>query len=184
MKLLFICPHCDHELHIPPTYLGMKGRCNKCQGRIALIGNANERGPQRASVIEDTPPSGNGRAKLSSRQQALLEELGVSTEEAAALDKEQASALIRERISAKRHTKPATEKQIAYLKRLGAPNAQLEQVHTKEEAAQLIEEMHLQPTAAQMTYLRNLGANGVQLARLKTRGQASALIQELAGEEI
>lgn len=159
----------------------MKGRCNKCQGRIALIGDANVTEPQIASVIEDLPPQ-NGASKVSERQQALLKELGVPPAEMEALDKEQASALIRERISAKRQTEAATEKQLAYLKRLGATESQLERVHTKEDASQLIEEMHLQPTAAQMEYLRDLGANGVQLARLKTRGQASALIQELAGE--
>ncbi len=161
----------------------MKGRCNKCQGRIALIGNADMTVPQYASIVEGELPSDAGTPGMSQRQCDLLAELGVSPDEMAGLDREKASARIRQIISAKRMSEPATDKQISYLARLGATQTQLEQVHTKEDATQLIEEMHLQPTAAQMEYLRDLGANGAQLARLKTRGQASALIQELAEKD-
>ena len=49
--LIFVCPHCEASLRIAEKYLGQKGRCKKCGGRIALLGQADATVPQRASRV-------------------------------------------------------------------------------------------------------------------------------------
>jgi hypothetical protein len=109
-----------------------------------------------------------------------LKQLGARPEDMRGVDRERASALINELKDLRRQGEPATEKQMSYLKRLGAPERQVAKVRTKAEAARLIEEMHLSPTPAQLSLLREMGASGSQVAALKSRAAAAALIDALS----
>lgn len=53
----FICPHCQHSLEVAPQHLGQRGRCNRCGGRIALVGRADAQRPQLASKINESAPA-------------------------------------------------------------------------------------------------------------------------------
>ena len=145
--LTFICPHCQHELKIIARHLGLRGTCNRCGGRIALIGRADAQRPQMASQIGETP-EGTARPGL---QRAL--------------------------VSAKMQMEPPTERQLDYLRRLGLPKAQLEKVGNKAEASRLIEEWLPPPSQSQRDYLARLGATDDEIAALRTKAQAADLIQ-------
>ncbi len=180
---LFICPHCHDVLKVAEVHLGMRGRCNKCGGRIALIGDRGATGPQAASpVVEEMEDDGSGVPPKppTDKQLAYLRALGASPDRIVGIDRERASTMIDELKVRRQESEAPTEKQLAHLKRLGASARQLAGVRSKAEAAALIEELHLLPTANQMAYLKELGATGAQLASVKTRAAASDLIDELS----
>jgi len=182
--LLFLCPHCDELLKVPETYLGQRGRCNKCGGRIALIGDANVTTPQAASLVADetAPDPRLGPPKpASDKQLDYLRALGAPEQVLQDLDRERASTLIDELKEKRQRGESPTEKQWAYLKRLGATERQLAGVRSKADAARLIEDLHLSPTADQIKRLTALGASGARLAALKSKAAADALIEELSG---
>jgi len=181
--LLFTCPHCHEVLKVPEAYLGKRGHCNKCGGRIAVIGDAQVRTPQTASAVAEEPVAEEEPCKpATERQLAYLRELGAAEAQLRDIDLKQASGLI-DRLKAQRQEgESATEKQLAYLRHLGAPASQLVQVKTKGEASRLIEEMHLLPTREQLDYLKDLGATGAQLAALKRKAEASDLIDRLKAD--
>lgn len=182
--LLFLCPHCDALLKVPEAYLGQRGRCNKCGGRIALIGDVNVTAPQAASAVADetAPDPRLGPPKAATdKQLAYLRGLGAPEQALHGIDRERASALIDEIKAKRQHGEPPTEKQLAYLKRLGAPERQMGRVRSKADAARLIEDMHLSPTAEQIKRLNALGAGGARVATLKSKAAAEALIEELSG---
>jgi len=178
--LHFICPHCNKALHIPATYLGMKGRCNKCGGHIALVGTAHATGPQMASAIGVLKHEPDPFAEpATERQLEYLRGLGVDQGRLKGLDKARASDWIRQLRERRQNGEPPTEKQLQHLRRLGAPDRLVQRLKSKADAGALIEEMHLLPTASQLALLRKLGARGEQLARIRTRGEASAVIEEM-----
>ena len=180
--LLFTCPYCNKTLKVAEAHLGKRGRCNKCGGRIAIIGSAEVSTPQVASPVTDEV-AGEPPAPATQRQQQYLKELGASDGRIAGLDREQASDLIDGLKAQRGGALPPTPKQLAYLERLGATREQIAGIDSQASASQLIEELHLSPTPGQMAYLRDLGATGAQLAWLKTKAQASALIQSLAAQK-
>ncbi|HPO14479.1 MAG TPA: hypothetical protein PLI09_13635 [Candidatus Hydrogenedentes bacterium] len=179
--LLFSCPHCDEILKVPEEYLGRKGRCNKCGGRIALIGHAKVKGVQAASKVAEKLERGSDPpAPATEKQLQYLRTLGAPAQALEGIDREQASEWI-DKLRAQRHgAEPPTDKQMAYLNRLGAPEKLVQQVRSKADASQLIEDMHLSPTPEQMTRLQKLGATGAQLALLKTKAGAASLMAELS----
>ncbi len=181
--LLFLCPHCDELLKVPEAYLGQRGRCNKCGGRIALIGDANLATPQAASIVADetaTDPRLGPPKPASDKQLDYLRALGAPEQTLRGLDRDQASALIDELKEKRQRGEPPTEKQLTYLKHLGATERQLGRVRSKADATRLIEDLHLSPTADQIKRLKALGASGAHLAALKSKAAADALIEELS----
>jgi hypothetical protein len=176
--LLFICPYCNEILKVPGEYLGQKGRCNKCGGRIALIGNPGLSTPQAASRVTDDISDEELSQPATEKQLEVLRDMGALEARLAGITKDNASRLIQALRQRRLESDPPTGKQLDYLRKLGASESQIRAINSKAEAATLIEEMHLRPTAAQLDYLRDLGVPGARLAALKTRGQASALIEE------
>ena len=74
---------------------------------------------------------------------------------------------------------PATERQLAALRKLGAGPKVLNGL-SREQASALLRARHAQPpTEKQMAYLRRLGASGDQIASLVDSSEASALIEEM-----
>lgn len=177
--LLFICPYCDDILKVPGEYLGQRGRCNKCGGRIALLGTPGLSTPQAASRVTDDLSDEELAQPATEKQLEVLREMGAAEGRLAGMTRDNASRLIQALRQRRLESDPPTEKQLDYLRKLGASATQLRAVTNKAEASALIEEMHLQPTTAQLDYLRDLGVPGARLAVLKTRGQASALIEEV-----
>ncbi len=179
--LLFSCPYCEEVLKVPGEYLGRKGRCNKCGGRVALIGHAKVNGVQSASKVANGLESGGATPRPATEKQLeFLRALGAPAQALNGLDIDRASEWIDKLRAQRQGTEPPTEKQMAYLKRLGAPAPLVQRVRSKADASQLIEDMHLSPTQEQMTHLHSLGASGAQLATLKTKAGAAALINELS----
>ena len=179
--LIFVCPHCEASLRIAEKYLGQKGRCKKCGGRIALLGKADATAPQRASRvgIEERGEAQEASKPATEKQCNYLRTLGMDEAALTGLNSVKASEYIDQLRKKKRGQEPPTEKQLDYLRRLGASTKQIQTLSSKEAASTLIEEMHLLPTAEQLKYLKNLGASGAQLATIRTRGHAAALIDEL-----
>ncbi len=182
--LQFSCPHCDQILCVPEAHLGKRGRCNKCGGRIALIGRAGATGIQAASAVADGLEAGNdGQDSVqpaTEKQLEFLRSLGAPAHMLNGLDRERASTLIDCMKNQRLAAEPPTEKQLAYITRLGASEGQLRRVRSKAEASALIEDLHLSPTAEQMERLHQLGATGAQLAVLKHKAGANALIEALS----
>ena len=79
---------------------------------------------------------------------------------------------------------PATDKQLVYLKDLGAPDSALGGI-SRDKASDLIDDLIARrraaqpPTEKQLAFLKDLGASEDQIATLKTKGEASTLIETL-----
>ena len=135
----FICPHCKEHLRINAEHVGLRGKCNKCGGKIALIGQAETEAPQMASVLGELPlePARPARAESeppTQRQLDYLRDLGMPRAELAGVKtKAEASRLIEAWLP------PPSESQRAYLARLGATSEQIAVLRTKAEAADLIQ---------------------------------------------
>lgn len=135
----FICPHCKQTLRINAEHVGLRGQCNKCGGKIALIGQAERETPQMASVLGELPAEATRPPRAESepptqRQLNYLRDLGMSQAELAGVNsKAKASRLIEAWLP------PPTESQRAYLARLGATSEQIAVLRTKTEAADLIQ---------------------------------------------
>ena len=181
VSVLFVCPHCEKTLRVRPEHVGRKGRCTACGGRIALLGRTDAAGPQRASRVEDHSPKGPGSRETPATEKQLeyLRNSGVPADRLRDLSRTDASEMIERLVEVRRQGEAPTEKQWAYLKRLGATEDQLARIDSKAAASALIEALHLSPTQEQMAVLRELGATGAQLAALRNRAAADALIESM-----
>lgn len=175
--LAFICPHCQQPLRVQPENVGQRGRCNKCGGRIALIGRADASRPQMASRVIDEA-EGTPRPPTP-RQRAAAERLGASPEDVKKMDRDNAGDLFRGLRDAKQRMEPPTERQLDYLRRLGMPETQIAGISNKAEASRLIEEWLPPPTKAQLDYLARLGAAPGEINALRTKNDAAELIQAM-----
>lgn len=175
--MIFICPHCEQHLQIRPQFLGFRGYCKKCGGRIALLGNRNILTAQWARKLEPqsphTPePAANGAATpLAPRFESNLE---AALEDISGWDDE----LFSELEEGPGPEAPPTPEQIARLKALGATAGQLARVTTKGAAIRLIEVLQPPPTAEQLDLLRSYGLPEEELTFLTTHGVAQAMIDE------
>ncbi len=178
--LTFICPHCQKELQIKPAYLGQRGKCNKCGGRIALIGRMDTPRAQVASKVVDAP---EGKAPPPTpKQVAAVKNLGAAPEQIASLDRENTGNILQQlkRVQAEREA--PTDRQLEYLKQLGVPEPELAAVKSKGQASRMIDQWLPPPSDSQREYLARLGATGEQIAALRTKSDAAELIQRfLAG---
>lgn len=135
----FICPHCKEYLRINAEHVGLRGKCNKCGDKIALIGQKDSESPQMASVLGEMPVEAARPARAEAepptqRQLDYLRDLGMPRAELAGVkSKAEASRLIEAWLP------PPTESQRAYLARLGATSEQIAVLRTKVEAADLIQ---------------------------------------------
>lgn len=176
----FICPYCEKLLTIDEKHLGKRGRCNRCQGRIALLGTPHENRPLRATAVDEGDDSlDEPETPATPAQRHYLKDLGVPEHEAAAFTRSHAETEITFRAAARTEEEPASPKQIEYLQRLGLHPKRLAAVTSKAEASRLIEEMLPPPTETQLEYLTRLGANRGQILGLRSRSQASELIEAI-----
>ena len=159
--LTFICPHCDQQLRINVEHLGLRGKCNKCGGRIALVGRADAQRPQMASRLAEENDLDAVASPTTSASRNNAPTVLVTPREASA------------------EHEPPTARQLDYLKRLGLPAAELQAVGSKAEASRLIEAWLPPPTQSQREYLHRLGATPAQIAVLRTKSDAADLIQRL-----
>lgn len=173
--LTFICPHCQNTLKINPEHVGLRGKCNRCGGRIALIGHRDAQRPQMASRIGDEPEEDTRPATPA--QRAAVLRMGADAATAAQLTRAEVGPVFDDLRRARNASLPATPAQLDYLRRLGLPDAQLAEVSTREEASRLITEWLPPPTPSQKAYLARLGATEGQIAALKTKSDAAELIQ-------
>lgn len=152
-----------------------------CNGHIALIGRSDATGIQAATAVAENPSAMPDGPELppTSRQLEYLRVLGARPEDVAVLNRGAAAMLIDQLTQERQQCEQPTEKQWAYLRRLGVPDRQMRQVRSKADASALIEDSHLSPTPEQMVLLRDLGASGAQLAALKTKASAALLIGDL-----
>jgi len=175
----FRCPYCQKVLNIPGRYAGQRGTCNKCGGKIALVGASKTGGIPTASRV--APEQGQSEAAshepVTENQAAYLHDLGVSPDEARRLDRQKASTLIEQKQNERSESEPPTEKQINLLRRLGLSGKELAGIPSKAEASRRIEALQPPPTPRQLEYLERLGATPEQRAALKTRSEASDLIE-------
>jgi len=147
--LSFICPYCQQTLQVAPQQLGQRGRCNKCGGRIALVGRADAQRPQMASQVFD-PDNAPGTTPAA-----------VPT------------------AAARAEQEAPTARQLEHLQRLGASPQEIAALRSNAEASRLIDARQPPPTKSQIAYLERLGATPELLARVKTKAQASALIEKI-----
>lgn len=177
--LLFTCPECKEILKVPDEYLGMRGRCNKCGARIALIGQPGSMALQAATRVEESEIDDLPSPPATEKQLEYLRSLGAQDRELEGLDRDQASDLIERLVADSRDRQPPSEKQLAYLERLGVPPEQLAGITSRKEASDLIDAMQPPPTDKQLALLKKLGADATQCAALQTRREASELIDAL-----
>ncbi len=178
LKLQFRCPHCQEVLHISSRYLGQVGKCNKCSGRIALVGHENPDVVQAASLVDDGAGVRDMRP-ASEAQREVLRDMGVPEAQAAHALRHEVSTIIQQvRLDIKTF-EPPSDAQLELLKRLGVTDDERSLVRTKDEASKLIDGLQPKPSDAQLSYLARLGATPAQLAEITTRGQAGELIEKL-----
>ncbi|MBX3177657.1 MAG: hypothetical protein KF886_09870 [Candidatus Hydrogenedentes bacterium] len=170
--MIFICPHCEEHLQIRPQFLGFRGYCKKCGGRIALIGSRNILTAQLAQKLGPrefhTPnPEPEGPGYVGGGIEAALD--GISDwDDEVVTDFEDASEA----------EAPPTPEQIARIRDLGATEAQIARVATKGDAVRLIEVLQPPPTREQLEILRAYGVTDDELTFLTTAGVAQAMIDE------
>lgn len=177
-KVRFRCPHCHAVLAVDTRHVGAKGRCNRCQGHIALLGPLKGQGIPLASAVAEEPPETHPQAPTP-KQLEYLRAMGATQGQLDGLSREGASKLIDRLRQARGLQAPATPKQLVYLRQLGATDKQLQAIKSQAAASEMIEAMHLQPSGEQLALLKKLGASGAQIAKLRSRGEASALIDDL-----
>ena len=173
--MIFICPHCEQNLHIRPQFLGFRGYCKKCGGRIALIGERNLLNaqpahalPPRAVVIPSTTVEPIAPSEgFESRLDEALEDIQVWDDELVGGDGGSTNG-----------QSPPTREQIVRLKELGATEGQLGHLRTRGEAIRLIEVLQPPPTEEQLALLRSYGVTEDEITFLTTEGVAQAMIEE------
>lgn len=173
--MIFICPHCEQNLQIRPQFLGFRGYCKKCGGRIALIGERNMLNAQRAQALpprEATPLSSAPVAAVTSSD-AFESRLDEALDDIHAWDDE-----IANEIGMQSQSAPPTSDQLARLVELGATEGQLSHLKTKGDAIRLIEVLQPPPTEEQLEILRSFGVTDEELSFLTTEGVAQAMIEE------
>lgn len=175
--MIFVCPHCEQKLQIRPQFLGFRGYCKKCGGRIALIGSRNVLTAQRAQalaprVIQVARPVAEAPIPFESTLDAALENISGWDDDVVTdfEDESEAEAL-------------PTEDQLRRLRELGATEGQLARLETKGDAIRLIEVLQPPPTEEQLTQLRVYGVTEEELAFLTTEGVAQAMIDEYESDD-
>ncbi len=179
--MIFICPHCNQNLQIRPQFLGFRGYCKKCGGRIALIGERNMLNAQHAQALpprEVVAPADPVRAPVA-RSEGFESRLDQALDDIHAWDDEIANEM-----GLNQHPQsPPTVDQLARLNELGATEGQLSHLKTKGDASRLIEILQPPPTQAQIALLREYGVTDEELAFLTTEGVAQAMIEEFESDE-
>ena len=175
--MIFICPHCEQSLQIRPQFLGFRGNCAKCGGRIALIGNRNIMTPQRAQaldprVIAIAEPVANAANPFNSTLDAALDSISGWDDDVVTDFEDEAET-----------EAPPTENQLRRLRELGATEAQILRLRTKGDAIRMIEVLQPPPTEEQLALLRSYGVSEEELAYLTTEGVAQAMIDEYESED-
>lgn len=170
--MIFICPHCEEHLQIRPQFLGFRGYCKKCGGRIALIGSRNILTAQRAQKLDPrvltVPDSGIARTDLlAGSLEAALDDISAWDDEVVTDFEDESEA-----------EAPPSPAQLARLRNLGATEGQLARLVTKGDAVRLIEVMQPPPTEEQLQILRGYGVPDEELSFLTTAGVAQAMIDE------
>ncbi len=179
---LFICPHCEQVLKVAGAHIGRRGRCNRCGGRIALLGRPQPNRPLMATAVTDEVDRDGPGPPPTERQLDYARDLGATEAQLRGKCRDEVSDLIETLRAQRQQESPPTEKQLAYLQRLGVDEAAIAGLRSKAEASALLEALHLSPTREQLEQLRALGASGAQMARLRTRAAAESLLRELRGE--
>lgn len=175
--MIFICPHCEQKLQIRPQFLGFRGYCKKCGGRIALIGSRNMLTAQRAQplpprVIQVAESVAGSANVFESTLDAALESIsGWDDEVVTDFEDESESEA------------PPTEDQIRRLRELGATEGQLARLATKGDAIRMIEVLQPPPTEEQIAILRSYGVTDDELSFLTTQGVAQAMIDEYESDD-
>ncbi len=179
--MIFICPHCEQNLQIRPQFLGFRGYCKKCGGRIALVGERNMLNAQRAQALpprEVAAPASTAVVPVAPSD-GFESRLDEALNDIHAWDDE-----IAEEMGIPIHNdSPPTTDQLARLKELGATEAQLANLVTRSQAIRMIEVLQPPPTEEQMTLLRSYGVTDDELAYLTTEGVAQAMIEEYQSED-
>lgn len=175
--MIFICPHCEQTLQIRPQFVGFRGYCKKCGGRIALIGNRNMLTAQRAQALEPrvihvAEPTQHGSGPIASSLDAALESISGWDDEVVTDFEDEAET-----------EAPPTDEQRRRLRELGATEGQLLRLRTKGDAIRLIEVLQPPPTEEQLALLRSYGVSDEELAFLTTQGVAQAMIDEYESED-
>jgi len=176
--LQFQCPHCDNVLNIRPEHLGRTGKCNRCQGRIALLGENETGSVQMASVVGETPAPEPSKPATEA-QRDYLRDLGTPEETIEGVDRSKASTLIEQKREEAAAEEPPSDAQLDLLRRLGVTDEERTLVGSKAEASRLIDQLQPRPTEHQLYYLKRLGASDDELAQITTRSQASEIIEKL-----
>lgn len=175
--MIFICPHCEEHLQIRPQFLGFRGYCKKCGGRIALIGSRNILTAQRAQKLGPrefrTPnPEPQSPGYVGGGIEAALDGISDWDDEVVTDFEDAAEA-----------EAPPTPEQIARIRDLGATEAQIARVATKGDAIRLIEVLQPPPTREQIEILRAYGVTDDELTFLTTAGVAQAMIDEYESDD-
>ncbi|MBI1317993.1 MAG: hypothetical protein GC168_03455 [Candidatus Hydrogenedens sp.] len=178
IMLQFRCPHCEDILQIRPEHLGRAGKCNKCNGRIVLMGENDPSRIQAASVPQERPVDPNPQPATDA-QRAYLHDLGTPEEELAGIDRSQASTLIQRKQSDAAENDAPTEAQLSLLARLGVKTDDLALVRNKAQASKLINDLQPKPSQHQLYYLRRLGVPEHEIGAIATRSEASERIELL-----
>lgn len=172
--MIFICPHCEQHLQIRPQWVGFRGYCKKCGGRIALIGNRNVLTAQRAQKLEPRPADVASLDVPVARNPNFESSLEATLEDISGWDDEVFSD-VEDNLKAE---SPPSPEQMARLRELGATEGQLARLATRGDAIRLIEVLQPPPTEEQLHLLRSYGVTEDELSFLTTEGVAQAMIDE------
>jgi len=176
--LQFVCPYCARTMQVPSKYVGQRGRCNRCGGRVLLQGDPNDAAPQSALPLET--PASQGLPRIETLEMDALrtcwEALGPEGESAPRDAYSLRQALI-SLLEDGASEEGITGRTRSSLLRLGLDAHTVDAIHSESKAAAIHEELHLQPTVIQRRALNLIGATGAQIAAARTRAHARLLLE-------
>lgn len=183
-RLPFICPHCENVIMVRLQYLGLRGTCNKCGGRIALIGRRDATEPQRAEALPQVESSwvmrSSGQSPAPEGSPFNPEAFEATLDEIFNEADHSGKEIHRLAPFLDRH---ATDEQMRGLKDLGATESQLGGVDNYADAVKLAEILEPPPSKDDLARLRAMGASEEEIQQVTTRGEAWALLEELQNPE-
>lgn len=172
-------------MRVPAQFLGQRGKCNRCNGKVRLAGDGNNPAPQRAEILTTTTQS-IGDTLLDQLDEVALQTCWRALAPDDPLPGQGAPTLrheLRQLIATPTGEEPVSGKTRSALLRLGLEREAIEALGSEYKARQIHEELHLQPTVHQRQALHALGVNGAAIAAARSRGLARLLIESRLSQQ-
>lgn len=184
--LQFICPHCDQVMRVPAQYLGQRGKCNRCDGKVRLEGNGDDPSPQLAVALTAATAQDSGASMADALDAEALQTCWLALAPDDPLPGRDAQTIreaLQDLLTVPADDEPISGKTRSALLRLGLEREVIDDLGSETKARQVHEELHLQPTVHQRQALHALGINGAAIAAARSRGLARLLIESRLSQQ-